>query len=53
MMDNDANGTFGACKCEAKEELTLLRDEMQLKDDEIAVLRRRLTYSEEAVKRQT
>ena len=51
MMESDTNGAFGACKCNVAEELTLLREEMQLKDDEITILRRRLTYSEEAVKR--
>ena len=62
MTDNDTNGAFGACKCKAAEELTLLREEMQLKDDEIEILqqlkddeieilRKRLTLSEEAVKR--
>ena len=51
MTDNDTNGAFGVCKCKAAEELTLLREEMQLKDDEIEILRRRLTHSEEAVKR--
>ena len=52
-MDNDTNGTFGACKCQAQKELSLLHDEMQLKNDEIVGLRRRLTHSEEVVKRQT
>ena len=49
-MDNDTNGAFDACKCKAAEELTLLREEMQLKDDEITILRSRLTHYEIAMK---
>ena len=50
MMDTNTNEAFSACKCKAAEELTLLRGKMQLKDDTIAILNRRLTHSEEAVK---
>ena len=49
-MDTDTNKAFGACKCKASEELTQLREEMQHKDDEITILRGRLTDYEEAVK---
>ena len=35
-MDKDT--AFSACKCDATEELDLLREEMQLRDNEIALL---------------
>ena len=51
MMDTNTNEAFSACKCKAAEELTLLREEMHLKEDENTILRIRLTHGEEAVKR--
>ena len=38
-MESNANGAIGgACKCEATVELDFLREETQLKDEEIALL---------------
>ena len=42
---------MGAFKCKAEEELALLREETQLKDEENALLLKRLHLSEEAMKR--
>ena len=51
-MDKNAKGAAaGASRYRMTEELTMLQEEMQLKDDEIALVRKRLRLSEESVKR--
>ena len=51
IMDKNAKGASGASRYRMTEELTMLQEEMQLKDDEIALVRKRLRLSEESVKR--
>ena len=53
MTDKNTSGAFGACKCRAAEELATLREEVQIKDEEIGVLRKRLHHCEQTTKKWT
>ena len=60
MVEQDTNAEFGACECDAAEELIMIKEEMKLKDEEmhlkdeeLALLKKRLGHSEETVKRWT